>query len=349
MIVYTSGTTAEPKGVLHTHNTLLAEKGGAAAVRARTPTSDRPDLQLFPAGHIAGALGTIFLFSGAPTTVAFDSFDAEQAIAAIEELGAASTSGATVFLARMVELLESGAATLEGLEHFIVGAATVPPELVERADALGIRATRCYGSSEHPTVTLSAPGEPLWVRARTDGPALPGNELRIVDDEGRELEAGAEGEIITRGPELFVGYLDERLNRSAFLEEGWFRTGDVGRLEKGLLVVTDRKKDIIIRGGENISASEVEAVLGRLDAVLESAVVAAPDPSLGERVCAFVVLRSGAQLSLDEVRSHFTDAGLARQKTPEQLIAVEALPRTASGKVQKELLRLRLREPAEAG
>ena len=341
MIVYTSGTTSDPKGVLHTHNTLLAEKGGAAAVRAKEVLGDRPDLQLFPAGHIAGALGTVFLFAGAPTTVAFDAFDAEQAVRAIDELGSGSTSGATVFLSRMVDIVESGQASLTTLEHFIVGAATVPPEIVERADTIGIKATRCYGSSEHPTVTLSQPSDSLWVRAYTDGPPLPGNEIRIVDEDGNDVIPGEVGEIATRGPELFVGYLDSSLN-DAFLDEGWFRTGDVGRLQDGYLIVTDRKKDIIIRGGENISASEVEGVLERLPKVLESAVVAMPDPSLGERVCAFVVLRQGETLDLDQIRAHFREAGVAKQKTPERLEVVTALPRTASGKIQKELLRKEL-------
>jgi len=343
MIVYTSGTTSDPKGVLHTHNTLLAEKGGAAAVRSKQVAGDRPDLQLFPAGHIAGALGTMFLFSGAPVTVAFDAFDAEQAVRAIDELGSGSTSGATVFLSRMVDIVESGQASLSSLEHFIVGAATVPPEIVERADAIGIKATRCYGSSEHPTVTLSMPSDSLWVRAYTDGPALPGNEIRIVDDDGNDVNDGDVGEIATRGPELFVGYLDASLN-TAFLPGGWFRTGDVGRLEDGFLIVTDRKKDIIIRGGENISASEVEGVLDRHLAVLESAVVAKTESGLGERVCAFVVLREGETLTLNDVREHFALAGVARQKTPEFLFQIEELPRTASGKVQKELLRQRLAE-----
>ena len=282
--------------------------------------------------------------------MAFDAFDAEEAVRAIDELGTGSTSGATVFLSRIVEIVESGATRLDALEHFIVGAATVPPEIVERADALGIKATRCYGSSEHPTVTLSAPGDPLWTRAHTDGPPLPGNEVRIVDDEGRDVGTGQVGEIATRGPELFVGYLDPSLNELAFFDDGWFRTGDVGRLEDGCLVVTDRKKDIIIRGGENISASEVEAVLERRDEVLESAVVAMDDEALGERVCAFVVLREGTSLGIDSVRSHFVGAGLARQKTPERLVIIDALPRTASGKIQKEHLRRRLREepPADA-
>jgi non-ribosomal peptide synthetase component E (peptide arylation enzyme) len=341
-IVYTSGTTSDPKGVQHTHNTLLAERGGSANI-STGPRSSLPSLQLFPAGHIASALGSIFMFAASTTTVAFDTFGPDLVIRAIEEFQLAATAGPPVFLASILDLIESGERDLSSLTSFLVGAASVPGHLVERADGLGVKAFRCYGSSEHPTVTSSGPGDPLHVRAMTDGPCLPNNRVRIVDDDGRDVRLGTQGEIATLGPELFVGYREASMNEDAFLPGGWFRTGDLGLLDTdGNLTVTDRKKDIIIRGGENISAKEVEDILARHPSVLDTAVVAMPDPRLGERVCAFVVLREGRELGMEDIRAHFADAGVAKQKTPERIEAIDELPRTSTGKVQKNELRARL-------
>jgi acyl-CoA synthetase (AMP-forming)/AMP-acid ligase II len=343
-MVYTSGTTSAPKGVQHTHNTLLAERGGAATLAGKTPQSALPSLQMFPAGHIAGALGTIFMFAASTTTVTFDSFGPDLIVRAVEDYRLASTAGAPVFLSGLLDIIESGERDLSSVTSFMVGAASVPPQLVERADALGVKAFRCYGSSEHPTVTSSTPQDPLSVRAWTDGPCLPGNQVKIVDDDGRELSSGTQGEITTLGPELFVGYRDAALNEDCFLPGGWFRTGDLGHLDlQGNLVVTDRKKDIIIRGGENISAKEVEDILAGHPAVAEVAVVAMPDTRLGERVAAFAILRDGYRLELGDIVVHFAQAGVARQKTPERLEVVDDLPRTPAGKVKKAELRRQLK------
>jgi acyl-CoA synthetase (AMP-forming)/AMP-acid ligase II len=155
---------------------------------------------------------------------------------------------------------------------------------------------------------------------------------------------GTDGEIATRGPERFLGYLDPALDAAAFLPGGWYLTGDIGRLdEDGYLLVTDRKKDIVIRGGENISSREVEEVLLHHPAVVEAAVVGAPHERLGEIVMAWVVLMPGTHLSLQEVRAHFGGMGVARQKTPERLELVDVLPRNASGKILKQELRARAR------
>ena len=226
----------------------------------------------------------------------------------------------------------------------MTGAAAVPPTLVERADRAGVPSYRCYGSSEHPSVTSSLPSDPLEKRAMTDGSPMPPNEIRIVDDDGKDVDPGKPGEVATRGPELFVGYSDDALNVAAFLPGGWFLTGDIGVVDaEGYLTITDRKKDVIIRGGENIASKEVEDVLSRHSAIDDVAVVAEPDERYGERVCAFVTLREGADLSLDEVRRLFANAGVARQKTPERLEVVDAFPRTAAGKIKKFELRDRLR------
>ena len=176
---------------------------------------------------------------------------------------------------------------------------------------------------------------------------MAGAELRFVDDEGLDVLPGQEGEIATRGPDLFQGYFDPALNATAFLPGGWYRTGDIGRLDPdGYLLITDRKKDIIIRGGENISSREVEDLLLRHAAVADVAVVAAKDQRMGEVAMACIVLRPGAEITLEAIRNYFAASGAAKQKTPERLVIVEALPRNASGKVLKHELR-RL-QPVEA-
>ena len=169
--------------------------------------------------------------------------------------------------------------------------------------------------------------------------------MRTVDERGHDVEVGAPGEILTRGPDRFAGYTDPTLTDEAIDADGWFRTGDVGVLDaEGYLTITDRVKDIIIRGGENVSAAEVEQLLAHMPGVAEVAVVAAPDERLGEHGCAFFRMQPGNDPpDLDSVRAHLAAAGLARQKWPEELRVVDELPRTASGKVQKFVLRERLR------
>jgi acyl-CoA synthetase (AMP-forming)/AMP-acid ligase II len=190
---------------------------------------------------------------------------------------------------------------------------------------------RCYGATEGPSVTATTADDPLELRALTDGRPIGGSQIRTVD-----------GEVAVLSPESFVAYDDPKANAEAFTADGWFLTGDIGVIDKnGCLTITDRKKDIIIRGGENISSKEVEDVLARHPAVVEAAVVAAPDDVYGERVAAFVV--ASAPLTLDDVRAHFEHAGVARQKTPERLELVDDLPRTPAGKVRKPELRALLR------
>jgi acyl-CoA synthetase (AMP-forming)/AMP-acid ligase II len=251
-----------------------------------------------------------------------------------------SCGGAPVQLSGLLDQQATGTATLATLREFLTGAAPVPPSLIRRADAAGVTAFRSYGSSEHPTVSAGTTADPLARRAGTDGRLLAGNEVRLVDADGRDVPAGADGEILTRGPELFTGYTDPALNAAAFLPGGWFRTGDVGRVDAaGYLTVTDRLKDIIIRGGENISAKEVEDLLMEHPAIVDVAVIPSPDPALGERVCAVVVTRPGFSFDVDEALTHFAAAGAARQKTPEVVMVVDELPRTPSGKVRKDALR----------
>jgi acyl-CoA synthetase (AMP-forming)/AMP-acid ligase II len=338
VLVYTSGTTADPKGVMHSSRTLLAELASMLAMRG--PIENEAVLSPWPPGHVAGVIGMFrFLVQGTPL-VLMDQWDAAKAAELIEAHAITSSSGTPFHLSGTIDAAARDGRDLSSLRQYIVGAAPVPPSLVERCKALGLAVFHSYGSSEHPTVTSGKAEDPLDKQIHTEGRAMPGTELRFVDDDGDDVPAGEEGEICTRGPELFMGYFDARLNDAAFLPGGWYRTGDIGRLDAdGYLLITDRKKDIIIRGGENISSKEVEAVMLRHPAVADVAAVAAPDARMGEVVRLCVVLRAGETLTLDDVRTHFAAAGIARQKTPERLSIVEELPRNASGKVLKHVLR----------
>jgi cyclohexanecarboxylate-CoA ligase len=337
VLMYTSGTTADPKGVQHSHRTLLAE----ATSRVYTHVGPRArNLGLFPPGHVAGLLNLLrILLLGTPTVI-MQGWDAALAARLIDRHAVTSSGGAPVQLSGLLDQQAKGTATLATLREFLTGAAPVAPSLIRRADAAGITAYRSYGSSEHPTVTTGTIADSLDRRAATDGRLIAGNEIRVVDSDGRDVPAGRDGEILTRGPELFTGYTEAALNAAAFLPGRWFRTGDVGRLDAGgYLTVTDRLKDIIIRGGENISSKEVEDLLITHPAVADVAVIPTPDPVMGERVCAVVVTRPGFSFDVDEARAHFAAAGAARQKTPEAIVLVDELPRTPSGKVRKDVLR----------
>lgn len=345
LLVYTSGTTADPKGVQHSHNSLLAE---VRAIR-QTPDARGPGVNLsaFPAGHIAGVLGMARLYVHGAASVLMDQWSAVDAARLVEEHQVTSTAGTPFHLATLLDAAEAHGSDLSSLRGYMTGAASVPASLVERADGFGLPTYRAYGSSEHPTITSGSPDDPLEKRAGTDGRLLPHNEIRILDDEGRDVAPGRPGEIASRAPELFVGYRDEALNEASFLPGGWFLTGDIGAVDpEGYLRITDRKKDVIIRAGENIASKEVEDVLARHPAVVEAAVVGMPDERYGERVCAYVILREGRGLERDEVARHFEKEGVARQKTPERLIPVADFPRTAAGKVKKFELRERLRSQA---
>ncbi|MGH3298537.1 MAG: AMP-binding protein [Trebonia sp.] len=337
VLMYTSGTTAEPKGVQHSHRTLLAE------ATSRVYTLNGPDarhLGLFPPGHMAGLLSLLrILLLGTPTVI-MQAWDAARAAELIDRHSVTSCGGAPVQLSGLLDERANGTAALGTMREFLSGAAPVPPSLIRRADATGITAFRSYGSSEHPTVSAGRIADPLDLRAGTDGRLLAGNEVRLVDAAGRDVPDGQQGEILTRGPELFTGYTDPALNAAAFLPGGWFRTGDLGRIDaSGHLTITDRLKDIIIRGGENISSKEVEDLLITHHAVADVAVIPVPDPALGERVCAVVVARPGSAFDVEAALAHFAAAGAARQKTPEVVVLVDELPRTPSGKVRKDVLR----------
>ena len=336
LLLYTSGTTASPKGVQHTHRTVGAEW--------LIPFIDGagPYLTPFPAGHIAGFNFLLRPFVSGTEMVFMDRWDPVLAAVLVERHRVRLSGGTPFHLLGLIDAARQGGRDLSSLANYGLGGTGVTPEHVEQADRAGFAGTRAYGLTEHSTVSVGWLDMPFEQRARTDGRLQPGSEARIVGEDERDLPLGREGDILVRGPELFIGYTDPSLNAQAFTAEGWFRTGDMGRLDAaGCLTITDRKKDIVIRGGENISSQEVERVLASHPAVRDVAVVAMPDARYGERVCAFVVPQPGQRLELAEVQRHFGAAGVARQKTPEALFLVDDLPRTASGKVRKADLRQR--------
>jgi acyl-CoA synthetase len=343
VIAYTSGTTADPKGVIHSHRSLLAEIRQLAAVQ---PTTERPTLIGAPVAHAIGMLGGLLLPVYRRQAVHLtDTWNATAVLDAMLSADLSAGNGATAFLLSLLDSPHFTPAHAAKMAFIGLGGAPVPRVVAERAEALGIKVARAYGSTEHPSTTGSSPDAPRDKRNYTDGRALAGVELRLVDERGRDVGPGTPGEIWSRGPDLFTGYTDAALMPDTFSDDGWYQSGDIGVLdEDGYLTITDRKKDIIIRGGANISAAEIEELVMRLPGVSEVAVVAAPDHRLGEHACAFVRLQPGAAApDLPTVRRHLQAAGLARPKWPEELRIVDDFPRTASGKIKKYALRASVR------
>ncbi len=344
LVMYTSGTTGRPKAVMHDHRSIARVSHIYMGYWGLEPG----DLMLMPSPvtHITGYSNGIELpFTDGTRTLFMERWNAEEAVALIDRHGVNITIGATPFLQELLDAAESAGSRLPSLKIFACGGAAVPPDLIRRANALFERgrAFRVYGSTEAPLITQGCMGaDELEMAATTDGKVID-YEIRIVDESGQPLDRGQDGEILVRGPSLFMGYADADQTREAMDDEGYFRTGDIGHLTPaGAIVITGRKKDLIIRGGENLSAKDIEDVLHRHPAVQEVAAVSMPHARLGETVCVYVVPQPGEKPDLDSITRHVAAAGLARQKFPERVELVGDLPRTASGKVRKDILRQRI-------
>ena len=341
LVLYTSGTTGRAKGVLHSHNTIMSE---IDAVIGFWGIHDH-DVVLMPSPvtHITGYLYALEIAFAAGVKVVFmDRWDAAQAADLIAQHGVSFSVGATPFLKELVAEVESRGLALPSLRLFMSGGAPVPPEVIYRANRAlpGCMAFRVYGSTEAPTVTLGIRSRAdAELGATTDGKIV-NHEVRLVDvHTGAEVSSG-EGEICSRGPELMLGYTAWDQTLEAFDADGFFHTGDLGYYVAGdYLCVSGRKKDLIIRGGENLSPKEIEDALHRHPAIKEAAIVALPHPRLGEGVCAFVIPNPRQRVDVATLAAVLEQAGLAKQKFPERVELVEDLPRTASGKVQKNVLR----------
>lgn len=338
MVLYTSGTTGRPKGVLHSHvsiSRILRESGANWGLMPGEAT-----LMPSPVTHVSGyANGLEAPFVCGTRTVLMESWNAQQALALIDRHALVGTVAATPFLVELAAAAREAGNPLPSFRFFACGGAAVPSELIPAANAAfaRCRAFRVFGASEVPLVTFGWPRDEV-LAATTDG-AVVDYQVRIVDDEDHDLPDGQEGEILARGPAMMLGYADEEQTRDAITRDGYFRTGDLGvRSADGALTITGRKKDLIIRGGENISAKEIEDVLHGHPQVREAAVVAMPHDRLGEGVCAYIIAE-GDHPSPQALAAHVMESGLARQKTPERFEFRDDFPRTASGKVRKDLLR----------
>jgi len=345
LLLFTSGTTATPKGVLHTHATLDYENRSIVDVYGLTAA----DVVFMPSPvtHVTGLLYGLQLPAMLGTGVVLqDVWDPTAALGLIEQNRCAFTVAATPFLHGLVHHPALADHDVSSLRVFACGGADVPPALIRAAgERLGCAATRVYGSTEFPTLSTCPPGAAEDRRAETDGSAIGAAEFRIVDETGRDVAVGAVGELHVRGPELFARYLRDADDESSRTPDGWFDTGDLAVADvTGHLTIRGRKKDIVVRGGENISVTEVESLLFEHPDVRDVAIVAMPDPVMVERACAFVVPQQGAEVTLAGLASFLTGRGVATQKLPERLEIVADLPRTQSGKVQKFRLRERIRE-----
>ena len=333
IVAFTSGTTKDPKGVVHSQRTIGCE---ARQLHHMFPGIGPPGITGAPVGHFIGMVNAFLvpLLRDLPVTLV-DVWNPERVLKLMLDEGLGMSGGATYFLTSLLDHPDFTPEHLKLMPFAGLGGSTVPAAVTERAERLGIRCYRSYGSTEHPSITGSLLHEPQEKRNRTDGHVLPGVEIRLTD----------EGEIESRGPDRFIGYTDPDLTAAAFTPDGWYRTGDVGILDAdGYLTITDRLADFIIRGGENISAVEVEDVLLGLDAIAEVSVVGQPDDRYGERAAAMMRLHPGAECpTMEVVRAHLQSVGLAKQKWPEALYEVADFPRTPSGKVQKFKLRADLR------
>jgi acyl-CoA synthetase (AMP-forming)/AMP-acid ligase II len=334
LILFTSGTTAGAKAAVHSSRSLLAETRQLAD--AWGLSWEDVAYMAAPLQHITGVLNamTIPLLVGASAVLA-ERWDPDVAVADIMRHRVTYSAGATVFLQELTEAAQTAGVHLP-LRNFACGGAVVPREVMERSEERGIPASRVYGMTELPTVTVMNRAHPFDLRAETDGAVAPGVEVRAVGADGESLAPGCAGELLVRGPEQMLGYLDPMANRAALDDAGWFSTGDVGTVDgAGFVTITGRLKDVINRGGEKFSARDIEDLLITHPAVRHAAVVPAPDTRFGEVPVAFVVCSSPGQAAAGDLVQHLHATGLARQKTPVAWHFVDALPMTPSGKVKK--------------
>jgi cyclohexanecarboxylate-CoA ligase len=351
-VIYTSGSTAAPKGALHIHETLTAEIDSLREAHGLSP-ADRV-LMPSPLGHISGVIHGILTPALLGTSAVLQPrWEAGEALKAIGQHAVTYMIGAPVFLQEMLAHPERAQSDLRSLRLFSCGGAPVARSLLEEARSKlpHLIAKRVYGSSEFPTISTTDASDAGQRGQNSEGKSLRGVTIRITDTAGNDLPAGTEGEVRASGPECFLGYADAALDKEAFDEAGFARTGDLGILDAdGYLRISGRLKEIIVRKGENISAREIEEqILASCPEFREVAVVPIPDPTRGEIACACGRYGPGAsRLNLAQVVTRLRQDGLATRKLPERLEVIDDFPRLPSGKIDKRRLAQILQDSAPA-
>ncbi|MFO1218678.1 MAG: AMP-binding protein [Burkholderiaceae bacterium] len=344
VLMFTSGTTGSPKGVMHSSNTLIACNNSLAG-RFGLGEND----VLFgcsPLGHMTGYAAVLMLgLRMGATVVLQDIWEPRRGVQIMADEGATYTAASTPFLSDICETVAAGAPRPQRLRSFLCGGAPIPPVLIERAAReLDLKVCSLWGMTESLSSTLTEPSRAADKSSKTDGRPLEGVGIRIVDDAGQPLPAGQTGRLLVRGAQMFMGYY-KRPDIRTFDADGWFDTGDLAYADdEGYIRINGRTKDVLIRGGENVPVAEIEALIYKHPAVLDAALVGYPDERLGERGCVFVTLRAGAELDLASLQAYMAQCKVAKQYWPERIEVLDALPRTPSGKIQK----FKLRELASA-
>jgi acyl-CoA synthetase (AMP-forming)/AMP-acid ligase II len=344
----TSGSTGEPKVVLHSHRGLAYK----ARMQQVVHDLDSRDVILMPAplSHVTGLVNGVLLPAAAGMRVVLmDAWNPEQALELIENEHVTFIGGPAVFLASMTESTEFASTRVASLRVCSMGGSTMTPAaLAQLAAKLGCTVKRTYGMTEAPTVATLHAGDPPEMGRETDGRAVGEAEIQIVEPTGlQRLEAGAVGEVWVRGPEMFVGYADAGQTADSVTEDGWLRTGDLGVLDlEGWLTIAGRIKELIIRGGENISSTEVEGHIESHPAVRQAVAVGYPDPIMGERVAAVVV--ADKAFTLDACRQWFNVREVAKFKIPEFILHLESIPMTPTEKPDRRALRILVAEQMDA-
>ncbi|MBV8951479.1 MAG: AMP-binding protein [Actinobacteria bacterium] len=341
--LFTSGSTGGPKAVLHTQRGLAYK--GRVMTRCHGLAMGDSILMPAPLAHVSGLLNAVLIPGLVPMKAALmANWVPDDALAHIAGESITFMIGPPTFFVSLMGAAGFDRAKVESLRLVSSGGAGVTPAFVtEAAHRLSARVKRTYGSTEAPTVTTSFAGDPDEQARATDGRSTGGAELRVTDpSNARAVAPGQVGELWLRGPELFVGYVDAKQTRDSVVR-GWFRTGDLATVDRGgWLTIVGRMKDVIIRGGENIAAAEVESILESHPSIRQAVAVGMPDARLGERVCAFVI--ADDDFDLAAARELFDGAGVAKFKTPERVERVDELPLLAAGKIDRAALRERAKQ-----
>lgn len=344
-VLFTSGTTGEPKGVMHTSNTLW----GDVRPRVERLGLGADDVVFMPSplahqtGFLVGILMPIYVRG---TAVLQDIWNADHALDIMRAEKTTFTMASTPFLLDLTNAIEKAGSELPGFRIFVAGGAPIPPALVHRSSkALGAAIVSIWGMTECGASTATDVGDPVNKASESDGKPNPGAEIRVVDRNGTVLGHDISGHLQVRSAGNFVGYL-KRPHLNATSADGWLETGDLATINnEGYVRITGRSKDVIIRGGENVPVVEIEGLLFEHPDIAEVAIVPYPDERLGERGCAFVVPREGSRLTLDDIAAFLIEKGCTKNYLPERLEIVSEMPRTPSGKIQKFVLRERVQNP----